>query len=110
MNQPAQRKQFWQGENMWFYLLLSVVGIAIAIFVIKLIVSLKVAHNAPAWETLGDQRSVPAKTDLVRGEMHAERVFADADAVLDGGIGRSSLDRLGEQEHAPGEVARAQGA
>jgi hypothetical protein len=87
---------------MWFYLLLSVVGIAVAIFAIKLIVSLRVAHNAPAW--------VAAKTDLVRGEMHAERVLADADSVLDGGIGRSSLERPGEQEHAAGEVARAQGA
>ncbi len=67
---------------MWlpFYLLLSVVGIAAAVFVIKLIVSLRVAHNAPA------------------------------DSVLDGGIGRSSLERLGEQEHAAGEGARAQGA
>ena len=88
---------------MWFYLLLSVVGIAVAVFVIKLIVSLRVAHNAPAWETLGDQRSGAAKTDLGRGEMHAERVLAD------GGMGRSSLERL-EQEHAAGEVARAQGA
>ena len=97
---------------MWlpFYLLLSVVGIAVAVFVIKLIVSLRVAHNAPAWETLGDQRSGAAKTDLGRGEMHAERVLADADSVLDGGIGRSSLERPGEQEHAAGEVARAQGA
>ena len=95
---------------MWFYLLLLVVGIAVAVFVIKLIVSLRVAHNAPAWETLGDQRSVAAEADLVRGEMHAERVLADADSVLDGGIGRSSLERLGEQEHAAGEVARAQGA
>ena len=95
---------------MWFYLLLSIVGIAVAFFVINLIVSLRVAHNAPAWETLGDQRSVAAEADLVRGEMHAERVLVDADAVLDGGIGRSSLERLGEQEHAAGEVARAQGA
>ena len=94
---------------MWFYLLLSVVGIAVAVFVIKLIVSLRVAHNAPAWETLGDQRSGAAKTDLGRGAMHAERVLADADSVFDGGIGRSSLERL-EQEHAAGEVARAQGA
>ena len=93
---------------MWFYFLLSVVGIAVAVFVIKLIVSLRVAHNAPAWETLGDQRSGAAKTDLGRGEMHAERVLVDA--VLDGGIGRSSLERLGEQEHAAGEMARAQGA
>jgi len=91
-------------------LLLSVVGIAVAVFVIKLIVSLRVAHNAPAWETLGDQRSEAAKIDLGRGEMHAARVLADADSVLDGGIGRSSLERLGEQEHAAGEVARAQGA
>ena len=95
---------------MWFYLLLSVVGIAVAVFVIKLIVSLRVAHNAPAWETLGDQRSEAAKIDLGRGEMHAERVLVDADSVLDGGIGRSSLECLGEQEHAAGEVARAQGA
>ena len=95
---------------MWFYLLLSIVGIAVAFFVINLIVSLRVAHNAPAWETLGDQRSVAAEADLVRGEMHAERVLVDADAVLDGGIGRSSLERPGEQEHAAGEVARAQGA
>ncbi len=98
---------------MWlpFYLLLSVVGIAVAVFVIKLIVSLRVAHNAPAWETLGDQRSGAAKTDLGRGEMHVEQVLVDADSVLDGGgIGRSSLERLGEQEHAAGEAARAQGA
>ena len=95
---------------MWFYLLLSIVGIAVAIFVINLIASLRVAHNASAWETLGDQRSVAAEADLVRGEMHAERVLADADSVLDGGIGRSSLERPGEQEHAAGEVARAQGA
>lgn len=95
---------------MWFYLLLSIVGIAVAFFVINLIVSLRVAHNAPAWETLGDQRSVAAEADLVRGEMHAERVLVDADAVLDGGIGRSSLERLGEQGHAGGEVARAQSA
>ena len=95
---------------MWFYLLLSVVGIAVATFVIKLIASLRVAHNASAWETLGGQRSVAAKPDLLRGEMHAERVLVDADAVLDGGIGRSSLERLGEQEHAAGEVARTQGA
>ena len=95
---------------MLFYSLLSVVGIAVAIFVMKLIVSLRVAHNASTWETLGDQRSVAAKTDLVRGEMHAERVLANADAALDGGIGRSSLDRPGEQEHAAGEVARAQSA
>jgi hypothetical protein len=95
---------------MWFYLLLSVVAIAVAIFVIKLIVSLRVAHNAPAWETLGDQRSGAAKTDLGRGEMHAERVLANADSILDGAIGRSSLERLGEREHAAGEVARAQGA
>jgi hypothetical protein len=79
---------------MWFYLPLSVVGIAVAVFVIKLIVSLRVAHNAPTWETLGDQRSVAAEADLVRGEMHAERVLA----------------RPGEQEHAAGEVARAQSA
>ena len=97
---------------MWvpFYLLLSVVGIAVAVFVIKLIVSLRVAHNAPAWETLGDQRSGAAKTALGRGEMHAERALVDTDSVLDGGIGRSSLERIGEQEHAAGEVARAQGA
>ena len=95
---------------MWFYLLLSIVGIAVAIFVINLIASLRVAHNASAWETLGDQRSVAAEADLVRGEMHAERVLVEADAVLDGGIGRSSLERPGEQEHAAGEVARAQGA
>ena len=93
-----------------FYLLLSVVGIAAALFVIKLIVSLRVAHNAPAWETLGDQRSGAAKTDPGRDEMRAERVLVDADSVLDGGIGRSSLERVGEQEHAAGEVARAQGA
>jgi hypothetical protein len=42
--------------------------------------------------------------------MHAERVLVDADSVLDGGTGRSSLERLGEQEHAAGEMARAQGA
>ena len=66
--------------------------------------------NASAWETLGDQRSGVVKTDLGRGEMHAERVLVDADSVLDGGIARSSLERLGEQEHAAGEVARAQGA
>ena len=95
---------------MWFYLLLSIVGIAVAIFVINLIASLRVAHNASAWETLGDQRSVAAEADLVRGEMHAERVLADADSVLDGGIGRSSLERPGEQEHAASEVARAQSA
>jgi len=97
---------------MWlpFYLLLSVVGIAAAVFVIRLIVSLRVAHNAPAWETLGDQRSGAAKTDLGRGEMHAERVLVDADSVLDGGIALSGLERLGEQEHAADEVARAQGA
>ncbi|MCU1318222.1 MAG: hypothetical protein JWN63_3544 [Candidatus Acidoferrum typicum] len=97
---------------MWlpFYLLLWVVGIAAAVFVIKLVVSLRVAHNAPAWETLSDQRSGAAKADLGRGEMHAERVLVDADSVLDGGIGRSSLERLGEQDHAAGEVARAQGA
>jgi len=98
---------------MWvpFYLLLSVVGIAAAVFVIKLIVSLRVAHNAPAWETetLGDQRSGAAKTALGRGEMHAERALVDTDSVLDGGIGRSSLERIGEQEHATGEGARAQG-
>jgi hypothetical protein len=94
---------------MWFYLPLSVVGIAVAVFVIKLIVSLRVAHNAPTWETLGDQRSVAAEADLVRGEMHAERVLV-ADAVLDVGTGRSSLERPGEQEHAAGEVARAQSA
>jgi hypothetical protein len=95
---------------MWFYLLLSIVGIAVAIFVTNLIVSLRVAHNAPAWETLGDQRSVAAEADLVRGEMRAERVLVDADAVLDGGIGRSSLEHPGEQEHAASEVARAQSA
>jgi hypothetical protein len=92
------------------FLLLSVVGIAAALFVIKLIVSLRVAHDAPAWETLGDQRSGAAKTDLGRDEMHAERVLVDADSVPDGGIGRSSLERLGEQEHAAGKMARAQGA
>ncbi len=92
------------------FLLLSVVGIAAALFVIKLIVSLRVAHDAPAWETLGDQRSEAAKTDLGRDEIHAERVLVDADSVLDGGTGRSSLERLGEQEHAAGEMARAQGA
>jgi len=85
---------------MWFYLLLSIVSIAVAIFVINLIVSLRVAHNAPAW----------AEADLVRGEMHAERVLVDAEAVLDGGIGRSSLEHPGEQEHAASEVARAQSA
>jgi hypothetical protein len=97
---------------MWlpFYLVLSVVGIAVAVFVIKLIVSLRVAHNAPTWETVGEQRSGAAKTDAGRGEMHAERVLVDADAVLDAGLGRSSLERPGEQEHAAGEVARAQGA
>jgi len=95
---------------MWFYLLLSVIGIAVATFVIKLIASLRVAHNASAWETLGGQRSVAAKTDLVRGAMHADRVLVAADSVLDGGTGRPSLERLGEQEHAAGEVARAQGA
>jgi len=48
---------------------------------------------------------------LIRGEVKcAERVLVDADSVLDGGIGRSSLERLGEQEHAAGEMARAQGA
>lgn len=95
---------------MLFYSILSVVGIAVAIFVMKLIVSLRVAHNAPAWETLDDQRSVAAKTDLGSGEMHAARVLVAADSVLDGGMGRSSLERPGEQEHAAGEVARAQSA
>ncbi len=50
------------------------------------------------------------KIDLGRGEMHAERVLANADSALDAGLGRSSLECLGEQEHAAGEVARAQGA
>lgn len=86
---------------MWlpFYLLLSVVGIAVAVFVIKLIVSLRVAHNAPAWETLGDKRSGAANVDLVRGEMHAERVSAVADRVSVGKrVGRSISKQPGKRK------------
>jgi hypothetical protein len=86
---------------MWllFYLLLSVVSIAVAVFVIKLIVSLRVAHHAPAWETLGDKRSGAANVDRVRGEMRAERVLAVADRVPVGKrVGRSSSKQPGKRK------------
>ena len=56
---------------MWlpFYVLFLAVGIVVAIFAIKLVVSLRVAHSAPPWVRLGDKRS-----------MSPERVLADADA------------------------------
>jgi hypothetical protein len=67
---------------MWlpFYVLFLAVGIVVAIFAIKLVVSLRVAHHAPAWETPGEERSGAANVDLGRSEMRAERVLAHADA------------------------------
>jgi hypothetical protein len=88
---------------MWlpFYVLFLAVGIVVAIFAIKLIVSLRVAHNAAAWEALGDQR------DLGRGEMHAKRVLdAGADPVpVAKRTGRSKSKQPGKRKKVASKVA-----
>jgi hypothetical protein len=95
---------------MWlpFYVLFLAVGIAVAIFAIKLIVSLRVAHHAPAWETRGDKRSGAANVNLVRGEMRAERVLVDAGAEpvpVAKRMGRSRSKQPGKRKKVAGKVA-----
>jgi hypothetical protein len=87
---PAHpEKYFSQGDNMWLpsYVLFLAVGIVVAIFAIKLVVSLRVAHHAAAWETLGDNRPGAANVDLVIGETRAERVLVEAGAGAGAGAG-----------------------
>jgi hypothetical protein len=94
---------------MWlpFYVLLLAVGIAVAIFAIKLVVSLRVAHNAPAWQTVGNQKSGTAKTDVVRGERHSERVLVVVDPVpVAKRVRRSSSKQQGKRKKVAGKVAR----
>jgi hypothetical protein len=97
---------------MWlpFYVLFLAVGIVVAIFAIKLVVSLRVAHHAPAWETLGDERSGAANVDLVRGEMRAERVLVDAGAgaspvPIAKRVGRSKSKQQGKRKKVASKVA-----
>jgi hypothetical protein len=100
---------------MWlpFYVLFLAVGIVVAIFAIKLIVSLRVAHSAPAWQTQGDKRSGAAKVDLGKGEMRAERVMADADAEpvpVAKRTGQSKPKQPGKRKKVARKVARARAA
>jgi hypothetical protein len=95
---------------MWlpFYVLFLAVAIVVAIFAIKLIVSLRVAHHAPAWETPGEERSGAANVDLGRGEMRAERVLADADAQpvpVAKRTGQSKPKQPGKRKKVAGKVA-----
>jgi hypothetical protein len=95
---------------MWlpFYVLFLAVGIVVAIFAIKLVVSLRVAHHASAWETLGDERSGTASADLGRSEMRAERVMADAYAEptpVAKLVRRSKSKQHGKRKKAAAEVA-----
>jgi hypothetical protein len=84
---------------MWlpFYVLFLAVAIVVAIFAIKLIVSLRVAHSAPAWVRLGDQRS-----------MSPERVLADADAQpvpVAKRTGQSKPKQPGKRKNVASKVA-----
>jgi hypothetical protein len=95
---------------MWlpFYVLFLAVGIVVAIFSIKLVVSLRVAHHAPAWETPGEERSGAANVDLGRSEMRAERVLAhaDADPIPDRKrAARRKPKRPGKRKKVAGKVA-----
>jgi hypothetical protein len=66
------KKQYSKGENMGFLsdLPLLVVGIAVAAFLIKLFVSLRVVGKAPVWQEFGDEEPRTLNTDQPAAGVH----------------------------------------
>jgi hypothetical protein len=58
-----------------------VVGIVIAVFLIKLVVSLRVAGKAPVWQELGDREPRDANSNHATVGIHKEQISLDAAAL-----------------------------
>ena len=74
-----------------------VIGIAVAVFLIKLFVSLRVANKAPVWQELGDKEPGAADADQATAGIRTEQISPDANAVPDQKVA----------EHLSGELRRA---
>jgi hypothetical protein len=64
------------------YLPLLVVGIAVAAFLVKLFVSLRVVSR-PVWQEPGDEEPEATNMDSAAAGIRAEQISLDADALPD---------------------------
>jgi len=86
---------------------LLVVGIAIAAFLIKLFVSLRVASKAPVWQESGDHEPETANNDRPTAGICTEQISLDAEAVRDQKpVELPSPEYLAEKARAAGGGAR----
>jgi hypothetical protein len=57
------------------------VGFVVAVFLLKLFVSLRVASEAPAWQELGDQEPRDPNSNQAAAGIRTEQISLDADAL-----------------------------
>lgn len=84
-----------------------VVGIAVAVFLIKLLVSLRVASKGPVWQEPGDEEPRATNTDRAAAGIRTEQISLDADAVGDQKpVGQPSPEYLGEDARVASRVVQ----
>jgi hypothetical protein len=77
-----------------------VVGVAVAVFLIKLFVSLRVASKAPVWQELGDKEPGATDADQATARIRTEQISPDANAVPDQKVvEHSRSENFAEQAH-----------
>lgn len=94
---------------MWFLsdLPFWIVGIAVVVFLIKLFVSLRVAHKAPVWEDHGDKEPAATNTDRAAAGIRTQQISLDTDAVPDQKpMEQPSPEYLGQDAHVANGVGR----
>jgi hypothetical protein len=93
---------------MWFFadLLLLLVGIAVAGFLIKLFVSLRVASKAPVWQELGDKEPGDTNSIQAAAGIRTEQISLDADAPDQKCVGQSFPEYLGQDTHVASGTVR----
>ena len=91
-------------------LLLWVLGILVAAFVLKLVVSLRVAHRAPVWLPAGDGKPGRRSTGPADCETNVTQVLAEDAVPVGKRAGGSRPKHEGKQKRVASELARARGA
>jgi hypothetical protein len=77
-----------------------VAGIAVAAFLIKLFVSLRVVNKGPVWQEFGDEGPGATITDRAAAHIRAEQILRDPDAFPDQKpVEQPSAEYLGEDAH-----------
>jgi hypothetical protein len=93
---------------MWFLadLLLLLAGIAVAGFLIKLFVSLRVVSKAPVWQEFGQKEPGDTNSTQAAAGIRTEQISLDADAQDQKPVEQSCPEYLGEDAHVASGTVR----